>query len=320
MKKNIALIGAGYWGKNHLRNLNELDALNCVLETSDEITRQRLADFPDIPFVKEIQPILDNPDIEGVVIAAPAHLHYSIAKECLENGKDVLVEKPLALTVAEGEELVRLAEENKRILMVGHILRYHAAVLKLQELIENNELGELRYVYSHRLNFGKLRTEEDVLWSFAPHDISLVLMVTGEKEPQTVTASGGAYINPDIGDTTVVSMTFDNGVRGHVFVSWLNPFKEQKLVVVGSKKMAVFDDVTKEKLFLYPHTVAWEGEAGNIPVAQKADAEVVPFETTQPLREELVHFIDCINTRNTPRTDGCEGLRVLKVLERAGRK
>ena len=316
--KNVGLIGAGAWGKNHLRNLFNLGVLHCVLETSDEIVSQRKNDFPGVDFVYDLDTFLKKDDIKGVVIAAPAELHYKLTKACLLAGKDVLVEKPLALNVKEGEELLQIAREKKRILMVGHILQYHSAVLKLKEMIDNGELGKIRYIYSNRLNIGKLRTEENVLWSFAPHDISLIIMFMNGEEPLKVEAHGGSYINKDIFDTTLTTMEFKNGVKSHVFVSWLHPFKEQKLVVVGSEKMVVFDDVSKDKLFIYPHKIKWQH--GKIPVAEKADFETLDLELKQPLEEELRHFVECMKSRKTPRTDGKEGLTVLKVLEQAQNK
>lgn len=315
MKKNIALVGAGNWGKNHLRNLNELGVLNLVLEKSDDIISKRKEDFPDVNFVKHEKFVIDNPEINGVVIAAPAVLHFELAKKYLLAGKDVMVEKPLALIKEEGEELVNIAQKEKRILMVGHILQYHPAVVKLKEMIDRGDLGKIRYIYSNRLNIGKLRTEENVLWSFAPHDISIILMLMGEEEPEKVSAFGGSYLNQAIFDTTLTELEFKNGVKAHIFVSWLHPFKEQKLVVIGSEKMAVFDDISKEKLFIYEHKIKWE--KGKIPVAEKADYKVVQFEKKQPLREELLHFIECIKSRQTPKTDAKEGLRVLKVLYEA---
>ncbi len=314
-KKNIALIGAGYWGKNHLRNLKNIRVLNCVLETSDKIAQQRKTDFPDVKFIKDDKEIINNPEIEGVVIAAPAELHYRLTKKYLLAGKDVLVEKPLALKVEEGEELVKIAKENNRILMVGHILQFHSAVIKLKEMVDSGELGQIRYIYSNRLNIGKLRTEENVLWSFAPHDISLILMLMDGEEPIKVQAHGGSYINKNVYDTTLTTLAFKNGVMSHVFVSWLHPFKEQKLVVVGSEKMVVFDDTSKEKLFIYPHKIKWE--KGKIPVAEKMDFITLDLELKQPLEEELLHFVDCVKTRKTPKTDGEEGLMVLKILEEA---
>lgn len=214
-----------------------------------------------------------------MVVATPAVTHYEIVKQSLLAGKDVFVEKPLAITVKQGEELVKLAEKGNRILMVGHILQYHPAIIKLKELISSGELGKIQYIYSNRLNIGKLRTEENILWSFAPHDISAILMLL-EEEPIKVTASGGNYLSNDIYDITVTILEFKNGIKGHIFVSWLHPYKEQKLIVVGSKAMAVFDDVSNEKLFLYPHKIMWKD--GKIPVAQKADSQIIPFDKKNP--------------------------------------
>lgn len=314
MEKNIALIGAGYWGKNHLKNLHRLNVLHSVLELSEEIVRERKKEFSEVVFVTEDPGILNNPGICAVVIAAPAARHYELTKKYLLAGKDVLVEKPLALTAAEGRELVEIAGRENRILMVGHILQYHSAVIKLKELIDAGELGEIRYIYSNRLNIGKLRTEENVLWSFAPHDISLISMIMNGEEPVRVDAHGGAYVKPGIYDTTLTTLEFKNGVKSHVFVNWLHPFKEQKLVVVGSEKMAVFDDVGDKKLLIYPHKINFNGD---IPVAMKAESYPVDFEMKEPLREELLHFIHCVETRETPKTDGVEGLNVLKILEMA---
>ncbi len=313
MCKNIALIGAGYWGKNHLRNLANLGVLHSVLEVDDKILKERSNDYPDINYVKDENKIANNPDIAAVVIAAPAELHYKLTKKYLLAGKDVLVEKPLALTIEEGEELVDLAEKENRVLMVGHILQYHSAVLKLKEIIDFGDIGEIRYLYSSRLNLGKLRVEENVLWSFAPHDISVILMLLDGQEPVKVSAFGGSYITEGVFDTTVTELEFRNNVKSHIYVSWLHPFKEQKLIVIGSKKMAVFDDMMTEKLFLYPYKVDFEN--GNIPITQKVEYYIVNIEKKEPLKEELLHFIDCIKNRKIPQTDGEEGLRVLRVLE-----
>jgi len=318
LNKNIALMGAGHWGKNHLRTLHQLGALHSVLELNDEIIDLRKKDFPDVVYTKDGADLLKNPEIKGVVIAAPAILHFELAKKCLQAGKDVLVEKPLALTVAEGSLLVDIAERGKRVLMVGHILQYHAAFNRLIEFIEAGELGDIRYIYSNRLNIGKLRAEENVLWSFAPHDISLILRIMKGQEPHHVDAHAGSYVKQGIFDTSLTTLEFKNNVKGHIFVSWLHPFKEQKLVVVGSEKMAVFDDVSKEKIFIYPHSIDFNED--HIPVAVKADCYSLEFEQKQPLEEELRHFIHCIETRETPRTDGREGLAVLNILEQAERR
>ena len=195
--------------------------------------------------------------------------------------------------------------------MVGHILQYHPAVTKLKELVDAGELGKIQYLYSNRLNIGKIRAEENILWSFAPHDISVILMLLGER-PETVYASGGSYLQHQIPDTTLTTLDFPSGVKAHIFVSWLHPFKEQKLVVVGDKKMAVFDDVSQEKLLLYPHKIEW---LHRIPVAAKAESEIVEIEMDEPLRAECRHFLQCVAEGTTPTTDGREGLSVLQVLE-----
>jgi UDP-2-acetamido-3-amino-2,3-dideoxy-glucuronate N-acetyltransferase len=234
-----------------------------------------------------------------------------MAKAALEAGKDVLVEKPLAIDVKQGEDLVELAAANRRILMVGHILRYHPAILKLQELIREGALGQINYLYSNRLNIGKIRTEENILWSFAPHDISVMLSLLNEM-PNRVSCQGNAYLNRHIFDVTMSQFEFPSGVQAHIFVSWLHPVKEQRLVVVGSEKMAVFDDTAEHKLILYPHKVEWRNR---VPTAVKAKGEIVDLDNREPLRAECQHFLDCVESRTSPLTDGAEGLRVLRVLD-----
>jgi len=267
-----------------------------------------------VRYTKKPEDLFNDPEIEAIAIAAPAVMHYAFARQALEAGKDVFVEKPLALRVEEGESLVQIARARNKILMVGHLLQYHPAMRALYTLARSGELGNLRYLYSNRLNIGKLRTEENVLWSFAPHDISIMLSMVGE-EPKEVHAWGGAYVSEAIHDTTLTLISFQNSIKGHVFVSWLHPYKEQRFVVVGSKAMAVFDDCAENKLCLYPHTI--EMKNGFIPIAHKAEHRVIEFNDAEPLKEELTHFLECVRERKLPRTDGEEGLRVLRVLQRA---
>jgi UDP-2-acetamido-3-amino-2,3-dideoxy-glucuronate N-acetyltransferase len=294
-----------------VRNLNELGALSWVCE-SDEGTRAELTGrYPELRYTDSVEEVLAAGDVRGVAIATPAETHGRLVRQALLAGKDVFVEKPLSLGVREGEELVELASERGRILMVGHLLWYHPAILKLRGLIEAGELGRIQYIYSNRLNLGKIRREENILWSFAPHDISVILGLIGEM-PDSVQAQGGNYLHEQIADVTVSLLSFPSGVRAHIFVSWLHPFKEQKLVVVGDRKMAVFDDVEqKDKLLLYPHSIDWRN---HLPVPTRADAQPVAFDTMEPLLEECRHFLECIENRTPPRTDGREGLRVLRVL------
>ncbi len=310
----IGLLGIGYWGKNILRNFYELEVLHTACDASRDIIAERKGAFPDINYTTSFEEVLKNPAISAVAVATPAATHYEVVKQALMAGKDVFVEKPLALTVSDGEELAELSERQNKVLMIGHILQYHPAVIKLKELISAGELGKIQYLYSNRLNIGKLRTEENILWSFAPHDISVILMLLMD-EPVKVSAFGDDYLSKGIYDTTLTTMEFQSGVKSHIFVSWLHPYKEQKLIVVGSKAMAVFDDGSEEKLFVYPHKIEWKD--GKIPVAQKADFQVVPIAKGEPLKEELRHFIECVQQRKRPKSDGFEGLRVLKILETA---
>ncbi|HOW43050.1 MAG TPA: Gfo/Idh/MocA family oxidoreductase [Candidatus Omnitrophota bacterium] len=313
--KTVGLAGCGYWGINLARNFFDLGVLHTVCDPVDAVLETIRQKHPGTAVTADFEAVVCNNEIKAVAIAAPAAEHYRLAKRCLEAGKDVYVEKPLALRVAEAQELVMMAEQKGRILMVGHILQYHPAVLKLKELIEKKELGDIQYIYSNRLNIGKLRTEENILWSFAPHDISVILMLIG-KDPVKVSCTGARCLGRDVYDSTITVLDFPGNIKGHIFVNWLHPFKEQKLIVVGSKSMAVFDDVSEEKLCLFPHVIDWQNN-GTLPVARKAQRLVVPIEQKEPLREELAHFLSCIAARTTPRTDGHEGMRVLRVLEAA---
>ncbi len=310
----IALIGLGYWGKNLLRNLSQLGVLHIACDSNIQTLEHLSKEYTNVNFIKDTHKVLHSSEIRAVAIATPASTHYKLVKEALEAGKDVFVEKPLALEYGQGKELVALAKKKKKILMVGHILQYHPAIIKLKELIKKGELGKVQYIYSNRLNIGKLRVEENILWSFAPHDISVILMLTGD-EPIKITGSGGSYLNDGIFDITLTSLIFKNKIKAHIFVSWLHPFKEQKLVVVGSEAMAVFDDMSKEKLLIYPHKITWT--EGKIPIANKAEAKAIELPNIEPLKEELLHFIECLQEGKTPKTDGEEGLRVLKVLQEA---
>ncbi|NQS98594.1 MAG: Gfo/Idh/MocA family oxidoreductase [candidate division Zixibacteria bacterium] len=310
MSIKILVAGMGHWGKNLVRNFDQLGVLHSVCDPNPVVKDVLTDKYPKVKYCSDFETAIADGEVQAVVLATPAVTHYQMAKLVLEAGKDVFVEKPLAIKVSDGQELVELAEKNGSILMVGHILQYHSAVRKLKQLISDGELGQVRYLYSNRLNIGKIRVEENILWSFAPHDISVMLNLL-EEEPIEVACQGGSYLSEDVVDVTLSEFRFPSGVRAHIFVSWLHPFKEQRLVVVGSDKMAVFDDTIEEKLKLYPHKVEWKNR---IPTAIKANAEVVEVEPTEPLKLECKHFIECINSRRQPSTDGKEGLRVLKIL------
>jgi UDP-2-acetamido-3-amino-2,3-dideoxy-glucuronate N-acetyltransferase len=314
MSARVAVVGCGYWGRNLVRNFHALGALAAVCDRNAELLAETAAAHPGAVPVGSFRDLLRDGGIDAVVIATPAETHGSMVGEALLAGKDVLVEKPLCLSETEGRELVRLARERGRILMVGHLLWYHPAVLVLRDLVQDGTLGQIRYLYSSRLNLGKIRREENILWSFAPHDISVILGLL-EEMPRSVQAQGGNYLSPRIADVTVTLLDFPSGVKAHVFVSWLHPFKEQKLIIVGERKMAVFDDTLpwSEKLILYPHQIEWHG---TVPVPAKARGDAVELTQTEPLREECRHFLDRLADRAAPRTDGREGLRVLRVLNR----
>ncbi len=314
---SVAVIGTGYWGRNLVRNFHALGALEAVCDSNPDALEAILGDFPGPRGLRTYEEVFSDEAIRGVAIATPAATHGELTRAALLAGKDVYVEKPLCLSETEGRELVGLADELGRVLMVGHLLWYHPAVLELQRLVREGELGRVRYIYSNRLNMGKLRQEENVLWSFAPHDVSVILGLVGAM-PESVQTQGGNYLHEHIADTTVTMLNFPMGLKAHIFVSWLHPFKEQKLVVVGDRKMAVFNDTTPwvDKLHLYEHSVAWKD---HMPVARKGEAERVPLEEAEPLRAECAHFLECIVERTAPRTDGAEGLRVLKVLNASQR-
>lgn len=308
--RNVAVIGSGYWGRNLIRNFHQLGALLTVCDGNPRVEAEIREKYPEVAFCGAYREVLADANVRAVVLATPAAAHFDLARQAMEAGKDVYVEKPLALKVEEGAELAAMAERLGRVLMVGHILQYHPAVLKLKELVAGGELGRIDYIYSNRLNMGKIRTEENILWSFAPHDVSVVLSLLNE-EPVSVTCDGGEYLSRDVADVTLSQLTFASGVRAHIFVSWLHPFKEQRLVVVGSEKMAVFDDTAADKLVLYSHRVEWKDR---VPNAVKAMGEKVALENVEPLNSECRHFLECVEKRTTPRTDAREGLRVLKVL------
>lgn len=310
----VAVIGCGFWGQNLVRNFHSLGSLRAICD----VDAGRLRDLSAIYGVhatNRVEDVLSDSNVSAVAIAAPAAQHFDLARRAMFAGKDVFVEKPLALRVEEGEELVKLARKQNRILMVGHLLHYHPAVVELRRLVHAGELGKIEYISSSRLNLGKLRTEEDILWSFAPHDISAILYLLDES-PSQVAAQGASYLNHPISDVTLTILNFTSGVKAHVFVSWLHPFKEQKLVVVGDRKMAVFDDTQKDrKLVLFPHKIDW---VNRVPVARRAEGEVVEIGPQEPLQVECAHFLDCVRERRTPNTDGENGLRVLKILHAAG--
>jgi UDP-2-acetamido-3-amino-2,3-dideoxy-glucuronate N-acetyltransferase len=312
----VAVVGCGHWGRNLVRNYQRLGALGAVVEVDPARAKTHAAEtgVPALTY----EAALERADVDAVALATPAETHAAMALDALAAGKHVFVEKPLALSADQGRRVVERAAAAGRILMVGHLLRYHPAFERLQEVVASGRLGRLQYVYSNRLNLGRIRREENVFWSFAPHDLSMILALAGEM-PDRVWAVGSCYLHSTLADVTSTHLAFASGIHAHVFVSWLHPFKEQKLVVVGDAGMAVFDDGMpwSEKLVIYPHRISWKD---GLPMPAKAEAEPVALShEVEPLEVECRHFLECIRTGATPRTDGAEGLRVLEVLEAAGR-
>lgn len=307
------MVGCGRWGVNLARTFAGFGALRAVVDI-EPATATAASERFDVPAV-DLEAALADPAVAALAIATPAGSHFALAHQAITAGRHVLVEKPMALAVSDAEELCGLAERRARVLMVGHVLRYHTAFVALQALVRQGVLGRLRYLYSNRLNLGRIRREEDVLWSFAPHDVSMILALVGS-EPERVSAVGGAYLDAAIADVTTTHLCFPGGEQAHVFVSWLHPFKDQKLVVVGDEAMAVFNDGRDwaSKLVVFRHRISWPN---GLPEAVRADAEPVPLERCEPLEVECRHFLDCISTGQVPCTDGREGLRVLRVLEAA---
>jgi predicted dehydrogenase len=309
MKPRIAVLGCGYWGSNHIRTLKALGALYAV----SDVNPARAEGFASEQDCLAIEPeaLFARKDIDAIVMALPPQFHADMAVKAVKGGKDVLVEKPIALTVADAERSVKAAADNGRVFMVGHVLRFHPAFETLKALIDNGELGEVRYIHSHRLGLGKFHTENDALWDLAPHDLSMILAITGT-EPIEVRGEGAALLD-NLSDFAHLHMRFPNGLRSHLFASRLNPYRERRLTVVGTKAMAVFDDVEpwERKLAVYRHAV-WQ-DSGQWAFTTNEPSYVAVGEG-MPLTRELEHFIQCIETRAEPRTSGEEAIRVLRIL------
>ena len=310
----ICVVGAGRWGKNHIRTAYELGVLGAVVDSNPDTKDFIEENFQGIRFFSSIEDdgVLDY-DAYSVVI--PAEYHFNVAKKLLLAGKHVLVEKPITLNSQDAAELNDLALKHNCVLMVGHLLLFHPAILKIKALLDQGEIGKLQYMYSNRLNLGTVRTEENSLWSFAPHDFSIFQFLTGTY-PDSVNASGGAFLQPHIHDTTLTSIEYPQNIKGHIFVSWLHPFKEHRFVVVGSKGMLSYEDSNpKKELLFYEKGIDFiQGE----PVKRDGATQVISFEKSQPLKAEYQHFLDCINGKDqNDRISGKHGLVVLELLEKS---
>ena len=313
MSPRIAVVGAGHWGRNLLRNFATLGALVALYDEDAATLAREAAFYPKARAARTLDDVLGDPAIDAVAVATPAVTHSLVARRVLEAGKHAFVEKPLSLNLGEAKALGSLAEESGRTLMVGHLLLYHPAFVALRHFLAEGRIGALRYVYSNRASLGRIRRDGGALWEFAPHDISMILALTGAL-PERLTCVGGAWLQAEIADLTLTHMSFPGGVQAHVFVSWLHPYKDHRMVVVGAEGMVVFDDVAQgaAKLLHYPHAVDLSGE---LPAVTKAEAIPIPFDDDEPLARECRHFLDCVATGRTPLSDWREGCRVLSVLE-----
>lgn len=318
----IAVVGTGDWGANLVRNFGALPGTRLVAlcDADPKRLQASAARYPDARAVSHVDDLARDPEVQGVVVSASAVSHYPLARTLLEAGKDVFVEKPLTLQVAHAEELVRLARKNERILMVGHLLLFHPAVQYLKGMVDRGQLGDLHYIYSQRVNLGKVRRDENALWSFAPHDLSVILHLIGE-DPVDVVARGSAFLQDHVEDVVFVDLRFPSGRLAHVHVSWLDPHKLRKFTVVGSQKMVVFDDMeASEKIRIYDKGVDRAGQVvsyGDALTVRSGDILIPKISLQEPLRLECQHFVDCVRDRKRPLTDGEDGLRVVRVLAAA---
>jgi predicted dehydrogenase len=318
----LGLIGFGYWGPNLCRNFQGLDGarLKYVCDSSEEKLREAHEKCAGAQLVRDPAEVFADDSVDAVVVASSAVTHHQLALEAMRAGKHVFVEKPMSLEVGQGQELVDASAELDRVLMVGHLLIYHPAVDFLKEYVGSGELGDILYIYSHRLNLGRLRHDENCLWSLAPHDISLMLYLL-ESEPVSVVASGASYLRDGLEDIVFCSMKFPGGQIGNCHVSWLDPHKIRKFTIVGTEKMVVFDDMsTDEKIKIFDKRVYRPGgmlEYGKELYLHVGEESVPAIDMREPLRLECEHFIDCVRDGRQPRSDGAQGLQVLKVLTAA---
>lgn len=315
MRRNlrVGVVGLGYWGPNLARNFQALGALAALTDAQPDTLARVRTFYPDARTFPDPDSMLASADVDAVAIATPAVTHGALAAQALANGKHVFVEKPLCLDLTEARAIDDAAKRAGLTLMVGHLLLYHPAFIALRTLVASGRLGQLRYIYSNRLSFGKARREENALWSFAPHDVSMILALTGAL-PQRVVTTGGNYLLSSVADTTLSHLSFSDGLQAHIFVSWLHPYKDHRLVVVGSDGMATFHDseVGDRKLMYYSHAIGWDRD---LPTMKRAAAEPVPYDEGEPLFLECKHFLDCVTERRTPRSDATESLSVLQVLD-----
>jgi predicted dehydrogenase len=329
---NVALVGLGYWGPNLARNLAILDGaqLHTMCDARAERLERLKGQYPDTRITSDYESVLADEAVDAVVLSTPVSTHFDLAKRALSAGKHLLIEKPLAQTTAECRELINLAAGGRLTLMVGHVFLFNAAVRRMKEYIDSGELGDVRYIYSQRLNLGQVRTDVNALWNFAPHDLS-ILMYWLNAIPERVNARGYSYVQPGIEDVVFMTLDFPNHVGANTHISWLDPFKIRRMTVVGSEKMIVYDDVSADaRITIYDKGVSrtrkpdaqislgsYETFAEFQLLLRAGDVLIPKVEFTEPLLIECQHFVDCIRSGERPLTDGLSGLRVVSVLQAA---
>jgi predicted dehydrogenase len=314
----VGVVGLGYWGPNLARNLAAVPgcSLQWLCDPSAQAREKLARSFPSARATGEMAELLDDPDLDAVVLATPVPTHAELAIRVVQAGKHCFVEKPLATNAPDAEAAVAAAASAGKTLMVGHLLEYHPAVGRLKELIDAGELGALYYLYGNRLNLGKLREDENALWSLGAHDVSVVLHLIGE-EPEECLAHGASYVREGVQDVVFCYLRFPSGVSAHLHLSWLDPHKERRLTVVGARRMATFDDMLLEgKLAVYDKGFDEDARSWGEYIARSGDIFSPRISNAEPLRIECEHFLECIRTGATPRSDGLSGLRVVRVLER----
>ena len=315
MEKKLGIIGGGYWGKNLIREFNNLGVLKIICDINIESLNHYNKIYPDVETTDDWNNVLEDDNVSCVCIALPAEMHYEYAKKSLLKDKDVFVEKPITLNISEAEELVKIADEKKKILMVGHLLHYHQHIVKIKSMINEGLIGKVINIVSNRLSLGIFRKQENVLWSFAPHDISVILNIINDM-PHSLICQGKDHITPNIHDITNSILKFKDAYV-NINVNWLNPYKEQKMSIIGEKGMIIFDDTSPDqKITYFPEYIQYSKDVNSNPIPIKNNGINIEIENIKsPLHNECNHFIECCKHRNKPITDGKEGINVLKVLD-----
>jgi len=318
----IGVAGLGYWGPNLARNFAALEGseLAWCCERSPDALERAASQFPSTQLTTELEDLLRDDSLDAIALATPVATHADLAVKVLGAGKHCFVEKPMAQSVQDAEHVIAAAQESGRLLMVGHLLEYHPGIRKLRELSDSGELGEIYYIYGNRLNLGKLRADENALWSLGAHDVSVVLYLAGDEEPSEVVAHGASYVREGVEDVVFCYLRFPSGLSAHLHLSWLDPHKERRFTIVGSRRMATFDDMELErKLTIYDKGFDESAHGYGEYITRSGDVFSPRVSNVEPLRVECEHFLECVRSGEQPQSDGLSGLRVVKVLEQLQR-